>query len=135
MASIEEHSTTKELTVADVITLLPEKGKEIVAVHKSNIAWVRGALAALAILVDDKSAHGECKATLFKYYINPNAAKSEVDEVDGSVAKSTEKDDALFRAIRARGVLLKNAPSPQKANRVFTGRRTRNPALRSCPAA
>ena len=130
MASIKEHSTTKELTVADVITLLPEKGKEIVAVHKSNIAWVRAALAALAISVGEKSAHGECKAALSTYHVNLNAAKSEVGEVGGSAAKSTEKDGALFRAIRARGVLLKNAPLPQKVPRVFTRRRTRNLALR-----
>ena len=114
MASTEEHSTKTELTVADVIALLPEKGKEIATVHKSNTAWVRAALAALAISVGDKSAHGECKAALSTYYMNLNEAKSEVGEVDGSAAKSTKKDDALFRVIRARGVLLKNAPLPQK---------------------
>ena len=114
MTSTEEHSTTPEAAVADVIPLLPKKGKEISTVYKSNIAWVRAALAALAISVGDKTAHGECKAALSTYHMNLNAAKSEVEEVGGSAAKSTEKDGALFRAIRARGVLLKNAPLPQK---------------------
>ena len=114
MASIEEQSTTPVLTVADVNDLLPEIGKETATVYKSDIAWVRAALAALDIAVDDKSDLGECKAALSTYYMNLNASKSEVEEVGGSAAKSTAKGGALFRTIRARGVLLKNAPSPQK---------------------
>ena len=96
MASIEEHPTTTELTVADVIALLPEKRKEIATVHKSNVAWFQAALAVLAISVGDKSAHGECKAALSTYYMKLNATKSEVKEVNGPAAKSTEKGGALF---------------------------------------
>ena len=89
--------------------------------YKFNINWVRSALAALEIAVDDKNDLGECKAALSTYYIKLNAAKSdlnaatsEVEEVGGSATKSTAKDDAHFRALRDRGVQLKNAPSPQK---------------------
>ena len=71
-------------------------------------------MAALDIAVDDKSDLGECKAFLSTYYMNLNASKSEVEEVGRSAAKSTAKGGALFRTIRARGVLLKNALSPQK---------------------
>ena len=105
MAPIEEQSTTPVLTVADVNDLPSEKGKEIATVCKFNLTWVRAALAALDIAVDDKSYLGECKAAHSAYYMNL---------VGGSAAKSTAKDDAFFRVIRARSVLLKNAPSPQK---------------------
>lgn len=116
MASIEENPTTTELTVADVIALLPEKGKEIATVHKSNIAWFQAALAVLAISVGDKSAHRECKAALSTYYMNLNATKSEVKEVDGPAAKSTEKGDALFahpgsgRPVKERAFATKSPP-------------------------
>ena len=121
--SIEEQSTTPVPTVADVNDLLPEKGKDIATVQKFNTAWVRAALAALDIAVGDKSDLGECKAALSTYYMNLNAAKPKVGEVGGSAANSTTKGDSFFLAIRARGVLLKKAPSLQRP-REFTGRRT-----------
>ena len=70
-----------ELTVADAIALLPGQGTGFSTVYKFSIAWVRATLAALAVAVDDKNDHGECKAALSTYYINLNAAKSEVKDV------------------------------------------------------
>ena len=116
----EEKYSTPALTEAGVGDLLPATGKEFAAVYKFNINWVRSALAALEIAVDDQSDLGECKAALAKCYIKLNAAKSdlntatsEVGAVGGSATKSTAKNDAHVRALRDRGVLLKKAPSPQ----------------------
>ena len=77
MASLEEQPTTTELTEANVDDLLPATGKKIATVYKFNIAWVRAALAALEIAVEDTNDLGECKATLSTYFIKLNAAKSE----------------------------------------------------------
>jgi len=121
IALLEEQSTTTELTDADANAVLPAAGKEFAALNKFNIDWVRSALAALEIAVGDKNDLGERKAALSTYYIKLNAAKSdlnaatsEVEEVGGRPTKSTANDNAIFWALRDRGVLLKNAPSPQK---------------------
>ena len=59
MASLEEPPTTTELTEADVNALLPASGKEIATVFKFNTKWVRSALAALEIAVEDTNDFGE----------------------------------------------------------------------------
>ena len=79
MAALEEEPTTTELTEVDINALLPTSGKETTAVLKFNIKWVRSALAALKIAVDDTKDTGECKAALATYYTQLNAAKSDIN--------------------------------------------------------
>ena len=125
-------STTAELTVTEVKAQLPGPEKEITAVFRFNIAWVREALAAVNIAVEDLSDPGECKAALITYYQGPSTAESEVDvaearrqeaeEVGESKAEATkalrpeveEADASSRRALWVRGALLKNAPFPHK---------------------
>ena len=56
-------------TVADVNAQLLGPGPEIATALKFNIAWVRGALAAVGIKVDNLTKPGECNAALEEYGI------------------------------------------------------------------
>ena len=123
--------------MADVYAQLSGPGKEIAVVFKFNIAWARVALAAVGITVEDRNDQGECKAALITYYQGLNTAESEVEatralrqegeEVDApkaALANQIRAKEAAgapspsavssSHALRARGFLLKNAPSPNK---------------------
>eukprot|EP00614_Pseudopedinella_elastica_P019335 CAMPEP_0172650692 /NCGR_PEP_ID=MMETSP1068-20121228/242422_1 /TAXON_ID=35684 /ORGANISM="Pseudopedinella elastica, Strain CCMP716" /LENGTH=255 /DNA_ID=CAMNT_0013465061 /DNA_START=818 /DNA_END=1586 /DNA_ORIENTATION=+ len=113
---------------------LPGPGKEIATVFKLNIAWLRDALAVVGIKVDNLTEPGECKAALIKYYQGLNTAESEVEatkalrqEVEATKAALADQIRAKevvvtpspsavssSHALRAKGTLLKNAPSPHK---------------------
>ena len=54
-----------------------EQGKKLRS-SSSEITWVRKALAALGITVDDLSDRGECKAALLTHYQGLKTTASEV---------------------------------------------------------
>ena len=115
------------LSVAEVNDRLPGPGLKIETVLDFKISWVREALTAMGITVDDLSNKGRCRAALIKHYETPNKSASKAkatkaqDLNTGASGGGPPRVDAppaafpdSIQAIRGRGVLLKAAPRPNK---------------------
>ena len=97
--------TPDELPVADVNAVNaqnPGTGKETAGVFKSGISWVRKALTAVGIAVEDLSDQGECKAALITYYRGLNTAESEVEATKALRQEVDAPKAALAGQIRAK---------------------------------
>ena len=98
----ERKKNSFALTVADVSAQLPGPGKEIAIAVNFNTAWVRGALAAVAIEADNLTEPGECKAALITYYRGLNTAESEVEATKALRQEVDAPKAALAGQIRAK---------------------------------
>ena len=124
----EKQMNSFAFAVADVNAQLPGPRNEIATVFKFDIAWVRDALAAVDIKVDNLTEPGECKAALITFHQGRNTAEcqenKEVDAPKAALAILIRAKEATAttsplavsssHAFRAKGALLKNVPSPHK---------------------
>ena len=86
--------------MADVNAQLPGPGKEIAVVFKFNIAWVREAMAAVDITVENLNDQGKCKAALITYYQGLNTAESKVEATKALCDSSTRRSGRSTRPRR-----------------------------------